>query len=232
MIALVLLPGMDGTGKLFGRFIEALGPEVKAVVVSYPSDQALDYSQLEAIARARLPTGQPFVLVGESFSGPIAVSIAASAPSGLRGLVLCCSFVKNPRPALGLVRALTGILPVGAVPTGILSFTLLGRFSTPLIRRALKQSLARVSSKALRARIRAALGVNVASLLTRVRVPVLYLRATEDRVVPRAASRLVSQLLPEAKVIELEAPHFLLQAAPVEAARHIGSFMREVAAGH
>jgi pimeloyl-[acyl-carrier protein] methyl ester esterase len=105
MVALVL-PGMDGTGQLLGRFLEALGPEVRAIVVSYPIAQALDYSQLEACARKMLPSDQPFVLSGESFSGPIAVSIAASSPNGLRGLVLCCSFVKNPRPEFGPLKSL------------------------------------------------------------------------------------------------------------------------------
>ena len=99
MIALVLLPGMDGTGQLFGRFLEALGPEVRAIVIAYPPAQNLDYSQLEAFVRSKLPSDQPFVILGESFSGPIAVSIAASPPDGLRGIVLCCSFVRNPRPA-------------------------------------------------------------------------------------------------------------------------------------
>ncbi len=231
MVALFLLPGMDGTGQLFSSFLEALGPEVQTIVVSYPPDQALEYPQLEAFARSWLPSGQPFVLLGESFSGPIAVSIAASAPRGLRGLVLCCSFVKNPRSVLGLLKVLSAVFPAGVFPTGLLSRTLLGRFATPPIQGALAQALARVSSNALSARVRAVLDVNVASLLTRVRVPALYLRATEDRVVPRAASRLVSQLLPEARVVELEGPHFLLQAAPAEAARHVGGFLREVAVG-
>jgi pimeloyl-[acyl-carrier protein] methyl ester esterase len=53
-----------------------------------------------------------------------------------------------------------------------------------------------------------------------IRVPVLYLRATRDRVVPRRASELISKLLPSVKVVELEA-HFMLQAKPVESAVHI-----------
>jgi pimeloyl-ACP methyl ester carboxylesterase len=101
MIALVLLPGMDGTGQLFDDLVAALGPGVETVVVSYPPDPALDYAQLEIIARSNLPPYQPFVLLGESFSGPIAVSIAASAPQNLRGLILCCSLsgIHGPRSA-------------------------------------------------------------------------------------------------------------------------------------
>lgn len=232
MATLVLLPGMDGTGRLFADFVDAIGPEANTVIVSYPPDLALDYGQLEVFARDRLPTDEPFVLLAESFSGPIAVSIAASAPSGLRGLVLCCTFVTSPRPMLKFLKLVTRVIPIGLVPIKLLGFILLGRFSTSAARRALAEVLAQVSPKALRTRLAALFDVNVAGLLAQVRVPVLYLCATEDRVVPRAASRHISELLPEAKVIEIGAPHFLLQSAPAEAAHHVTQFIRNVALGH
>src|SRR5512146_2059759 len=100
MVALVLLPGLDGTGLLFSDFAASFGPDVKIIVVSYPTDAAIGYSELESIARSFLPNDQPFFLLGESFSGPIAISIAASPPSGQLGLILRCSFARSPRPAL------------------------------------------------------------------------------------------------------------------------------------
>lgn len=116
MAALVLLPGMDGTGGLFSEFLEALGPGLHPIVVPYPPDQPLDYSQLESIVRSRLPSDQPFVLLAESFSGPIAISIAASAPRGLLGLVLCCSFARSPRPVFSVLRSIVAFLPVWRLP--------------------------------------------------------------------------------------------------------------------
>ena len=68
MCRLVLLPGMDGTGELFAPFIAALGSQFPVTIVRYPETQALDYAGLEAVARALLPVGSPFVLLGESFS--------------------------------------------------------------------------------------------------------------------------------------------------------------------
>jgi len=97
---IVLLPGMDGTGTLSAEFVTALQPEVEALVVSYPNDPALGYTELERIARSWLPATRPFLILGESFSGPIAVSIAATQPPGLVGVVLCGSFVRNPSPSL------------------------------------------------------------------------------------------------------------------------------------
>ena len=107
---LVLLPGMDGTGELFAPFIAALGPEVSSVVVRYP-DQPQGYASHEDAARAALPEGKPFVVLGESFSGPVAISIAAASPPGLCGYILCSSFVSCPSSTLKLLRPLLGIWP-------------------------------------------------------------------------------------------------------------------------
>ena len=73
MTALVLLPGMDGTGDLFAPLLSALPPALRTIVVRYPCDRPLGYA-----GRTRGPKDQPFVLLGESFSGPIAAAIAAA----------------------------------------------------------------------------------------------------------------------------------------------------------
>jgi pimeloyl-ACP methyl ester carboxylesterase len=100
MITSVLLPGMDGTGVLFADFVASLPPEFKPLVVAYPNDPKLGYPELEVLARAALPRDQRFILLGESFSGPVAISIAASNPPGLLGLILCCTFARSPHPLL------------------------------------------------------------------------------------------------------------------------------------
>ena len=228
MVTLVLLPGMDGTGTLFEAFAAALGTEFNVKVVSYPTTEPLGYPELESIARTALPSEGPFVILGESFSGPIAVSLAASCSSQLKGLVLCCTFVRNPRPVFSVLKPFVGVLPVTFAPVHFLIHLLLGRSFTTALRTALKQALAQVSPSALRARLRAVLSVDVSAKLAEVDVPVLYLRASQDRVVPQTASKLVSQLCPRAKVVQLEAPHFLLQTVPSEAARIVAAFVREV----
>jgi pimeloyl-ACP methyl ester carboxylesterase len=226
MITLVLLPGMDGTGDLFAPFVAALGPDQSVVVVRYPTDEALGYAELEAIARAALPVDRPFVLLGESFSGPIAISLAASQPSLLMGLVLCCSFARSPQPVLSPFRALVGTLPLAAVPAVLLEALLLSRFGTSALRSAFRAAVAKVSAVAMRARVRAVLTVDVSAKLASVAAPVLYLRAARDRVVPASASHLIVRLKPDTRVVELEAPHFLLQAVPSAAALEIKAFAR------
>src|ERR1700719_4469607 len=95
---LVLLPGLDGTGKLFTEFLKAIQNRVDTLVVAYPNDTPMNYDELETLVRAALPADRPFILLGESFSGPLAIRIAARQPAWLAGLILCGPFCSNPYP--------------------------------------------------------------------------------------------------------------------------------------
>jgi hypothetical protein len=58
-------------------------------------------------------------------------------------------------------------------------------------------------------------------------LPVLYLRAAEDRLVPRSAAAVLT-MAPQIRLIDIEGPHFLLQARPSATAAHVEAFLREV----
>jgi pimeloyl-ACP methyl ester carboxylesterase len=219
---------MDGTGFELADFVAALGPELETIVVNYPGDTPTNYGGHEIIARANLPVDRPFVLLGESYSGPIAISIAASAPPGLIGLVLCCSFARNPRPALSWLHPFVRFVPT-SIPIAVPAWFLLGRSSTPRLRAALAATLAQIAPETLRARLASMMDVDVTAQLAKVRVPALYLRATRDRIVPPRVSREVSRSIPAARVVEIDAPHLLLQTAPALAARHLKSFVNDLA---
>ena len=78
---LIVLPGMDATGTLHDGFINAMAARgIAASVIAYPHDRPLDYRQLLPFVQAALPRDVPFVLLGESFSGPLALAVAARAP--------------------------------------------------------------------------------------------------------------------------------------------------------
>ena len=206
-------------------FVAYLNQEIKPIVVSYPPNAVLDYSELETYVRTFLPRDQSYFILGESFSGPIAISIAASSPPGLMGVILCCSFAKNPIP---FTRSFT-IRPEqssSSVPTiSLLSYFLLGRFAVPPLRAALSRALDNVACVVLRARARAVLTVDNSGLLSSIRVPMLYLRAKEDLVVPQASSELVVSLAPHTQVREFSSPHFLMQVLPAQVADTVIEFM-------
>ena len=227
--SLVLLPGLNGTGDLFAPLLDELDGSPSTSFVQYPATEPLDYSGHEAIARAALPGDRPFVLLGESFSGPIAVRIAASSPAGLRGLVLCASFVRNPRPSLRALRQLTSFVSPRARPGWLAAFLLLGAYSTPGLRRMLDQSLDGVTDAVVQSRVNSVLNVDVSPEAREIRVPTLYLRAKSDRLVPARCGAEVARIVPSCRILDFDAPHFLLQVAAVSAANAIKAFVTSVA---
>lgn len=220
---LVLLPGMDGTGGMFDGFITALSGACVVHVVRYPAQAALGYHDLARIARSFIPSDQPWVILGESFSGPVAISLAAEAANQphCRGLILCASFARNPRPQLGWLRPLVGMTPVSILPPDALSPILFGRWSTPALRAQLRHALAQVAPQALQSRLRAVMEVDVSNRLCQITVPILYLQASHDRLVPASSGDLIKRLRPKTEMVKLEGPHLLLQVAPQECARVI-----------
>src|SRR5471030_2043209 len=227
MLTIVLLPGMDGTGSLFAPFISALGNDFNFVTVSYPPTEGLGYTELEDVARQSLPENEKFIILGESFSGPIAVSLASKNPRGLVGMVLCSTFIRNPRPKLEPLSVLSHFLPVKLAPAFIYNYFLLGPAATPSLEASIRAAISQISSTAFRARLRAVLSVDVSIQMKSVQVPVLYIRALQDRLVPPASSSYVSSVHSETQVITVDAPHFLLQVASKEAAGIVKKFAYE-----
>lgn len=224
--ALRLLPGLDGTARLLAPFADAARDAGFADVaaITYPTDRVLGYDALEAFARGALPHEAPFVLLGESFSGPVALAIAADPPSNLHGLVLSTTFAKAPVPVPSPLAALARIAPVRALPTAALSFALLGHWSTPALRCELRDALDTVAPAVLRARAEAAMRVDVRDRLARIRVPALCLRAKHDRLLRPGAQRALRAGLADAREVAIDGPHLLLQTRTQAAVDAVARF--------
>lgn len=229
--ALCILPGLDGTARLLDRFIEAARPGFARIeAVAYPTDRVLGYRELEILARDALPKDMPVVLLGESFSGPVAISIAAAdPPPNLVGLVLSTTFAKSPVPLLSPFAALTRFAPVRALPTAALDAVLLGRWSTPSLRAELVAALRCVDPDVLRARAAAALRVDVSGRLRRIAVPTLALRAKHDRLLRPAAVRGLVAGIANAQESAFDGPHLLLQTRAQACAECVAAFASRLA---
>jgi pimeloyl-ACP methyl ester carboxylesterase len=225
-LAIVLLPGLDGTGLLFGPFVEQLPPDVQPIVVAYPGDELLGYEALlEFVVRA-LPKAMPFIILGESFSGPLALMAAATHPAGLQAVVLCASFVSNPLWLRGAwLRHLVRPFAFRLYPQFAKARALLGRFSTPELQASVQKAIAAVSPAVLAHRVRAVLTVDVTGQLASCPVPILYLQGTRDRVVPKRNIRRITAIRPTVEVEAIDAPHMVLQTQPAAAVRAITKFL-------
>jgi pimeloyl-ACP methyl ester carboxylesterase len=225
---LVLLPGLDGTGKLFAEFLKVMDPRIGTLVVTYPKDVPMNYDQLDALVTAALPTDRPFVLLGESFSGPLAIRIAARRPASLVGLVLCVTFASNPYPWAGAwAWPLAKFLPLKSLPRWVRAPLMWGSASPNRAPRQSERAIAGVSAAVVRHRIGALLAVDETKALVNISAPTLVLCAACDRVVSKAATAAIVLGIAHAQRVDIDGPHLLLQTCPQECATAVLSFMRQ-----
>lgn len=229
---LVLLPGMDGTGQLFGPLRAALPKRFALHTVSFPPDEKLDYQQLIPFVQKAVPASEPYVVIAESFSGALAIEHAASRPANLKAIVLSASFVANPLPRSlkwlrFLVReSLFRIRPKDA----FIRYALLGKNSPPRLVEMVAAATQSVQPEVLAHRLRLILDLDVRDLAQSVEVPVLYIAGRHDRLIGQRGLDQVSALVPHLSTTTLAGPHLLLQRIPHEAAQEIVQFLdRELA---
>jgi pimeloyl-ACP methyl ester carboxylesterase len=215
---LLMLPGLDGSGRLFDPLLQALGPQWPTLVMSYPPNASGGYIELQGWLEAQLPPQTPLFILAESFSGPLAVELAAQRPQQVRGVMLCCTFASNPRPGLRWAGGFLPWLPVATRPSWPVLRLLMGRYGTAGARRQMVDVVSGLPADLVRARLAAVLTVDVRAMLARVTQPVWLLQASDDALVPPAAIQVLSGGLPTSRLTTLQGPHALLQACPEAAA--------------
>lgn len=226
MISAIVLPGLDGSAPMRERFCRALAIAVDPLLVPFPPQSAAGYDELLSMVAASLPSSRSFILIGESFSGPLACALAATRPAGLRCLVLCASFARYPVPAPAWLIRLLGRIPLSAVPERLVAAMLLGAWSTPVHQAELISNLKLLPPNTVTKRLLAATSVDVRPLLKQITVPALVLQASHDRLVPARAGSALARALPEARLHRVSGPHALLQACPLACATAILDFAR------
>lgn len=222
-LPIVLLPGLDGTGR-FQEELAALLRETQPVqAISYPADRKLAYPDLTEFVIERLPEGQ-FVILGESFSGPVAVEIAARLPGRAAALILAATFVRSPFPvgdhfahawlSMNLPR-LRWVIAAG----------LFGRFGSPAHMQILKQALVETPRSTFAFRIGEIMRVNKRARLADVRCPILYMRGRRDLVVRAGSMRLVLDAAPCTTLAQIDGPHAFLTTHAKASATAIEAFI-------
>ena len=223
---LIILPGMDGTGKLLGPFVNSLGRRVDAKLFSYPTHEIQTYEDIINNVEAVLPgNDEEFVILAESFAGPIALSLAQKGLPGLRGLILVVSFAKTPRhPLLPLTRALP-------MPT-LLSMPVPRRFARRLMLGGkapegtldiLLEVFHMISPEVLASRLDEMRKLKLD--LKPVDLPAMYIQATKDLLLPDNALNDLETLLPQLEVHRIEGPHLIMDTHPMTCARLVVGFL-------
>jgi pimeloyl-ACP methyl ester carboxylesterase len=209
----VLLPGLDGTGELFADLVATAPSGIQPQIVAYPPDEPLGYDACARQVLRQLEAGVPFVLVAESFSGPVAVKVAERNPMGLLGVVLCNTFVLRPawRGFRRLPWRLLVRFPIGRL--GVRCFLTGTEHANDWARR-IRSANGKVSANVLANRIWQALSVDLREAFKGIPVPVLFLRGTEDNLIGRKSLAEAIACKPDMSVVEMPGPHLLLQTEP------------------
>lgn len=215
---IIILPGLDGTAQLLDDFCRELVHDTE--VINYPPNIAT-YTELVALAQKRLPVNEDYILVAESFSGPIAIELAAQKPSGLLGIVFVATFAKRPMATPHVLALVLNLLPVKSrLLTWAAQPILMGRWRNPEFTQKFRTALIDLPKSVLANRVTEVLRIDVTKRLTNLEIPSLYLRPDQDRLVPMSASA------PFPNIQSLDGPHFILQARPEESAKIIRKFLK------
>jgi len=224
---LILLPGLDGTGNLFANFLPELPPDIKVTVGAYPSQKFLAYPELVAWLADFVPKDEPYALFGESYGSPLAVMFAAKRPPNLAALILCVGFVSNPVKAWGILPRLLARSMFFRFnpPDFAMDYFLAGRGAPNSLRAAVNRATRSVRPDVMAKRARACVDCDATREIRQVQAPLLFLQATEDRLVGKDCVKEIQRLHPDTITVSIRAPHLLLQREPRIAAQAVSQFL-------
>jgi pimeloyl-[acyl-carrier protein] methyl ester esterase len=213
-MVLVLLPGMDGTEKLFRWFVEQLSSDVEAKIVSYPPDLRLPYEELANGIFNEIPLEKQYIIVAESYSGPMAVLLGGRAGRNLQAVVLVASFVRSSWSPAGvwLARFVMPGLFLLRPPRWLLRFLMLDSDSSDEVLRCLEGAIASVRPEVLAGRFQHSLKVDVSGTLARCAVRTVYVLPGKDRLLGQRGLRGVLAARPDTEVMSVAGPHLLFNA--------------------
>ena len=217
-LPLILLPGLDGTGDLFAPLLATAPADVHPIAIALP--QLDSYGELLEAIRDQIPTSGLFAVLGESFSGPLAVAVAREFADRVVAVILCNSFVSPPlTPLLRFFPwSLLFLIPP---PRWVVRHFFVGRDASAALVSSVRAAVAKTPRRVLAARMRAVFTLKLPQPIT---ARVLSLHGAEDAMLP-TNSRDLEQLSPQMHHKQIRGPHLLLQASPVEAWSAIREFL-------
>ena len=216
---IVLLPGLDGTGSLFSSLLRFL-PTEDVTVIALPKFGDQTYEALTEYCQALIPK-EPYVLVAESFSGPIGIKLASMDAGLLKRLVLVATFASPPKPFISKICSYLPVKWLMRLPlSGLASRMLFLGFSTPKeVLEEFMNSVASVPPEVIAQRLRvvSSFYCGVSSL----NMPVVYIQPKNDVLVPKKCFTVIEKLADNIDLKRVHGPHFILQAKPEACAKII-----------
>jgi pimeloyl-ACP methyl ester carboxylesterase len=191
--AVVLVPGMNGSGELFYRQVPLLERSYRVATYSLRDDaESLDVlaADLAQTVVTVAPVERRAIIVGESFGGAVALTFALTYPQHVSALVILNSF-SYFEPQLRLRLAIAGL---ATLPWGVMSLVrhlTAFRLHSGHTHRAEVKQFIRLTARATRDgyinRLKLLQSFDVRHRLHDIRQPALFLAAEHDHLVPSVA---------------------------------------------
>jgi pimeloyl-ACP methyl ester carboxylesterase len=222
---LVILPGLDGTDVFFRPLLAVLPESVRARIIQFPPSGANEYPDLLALVRKALVKTPSCYVLGWSFSGPLALMLAAAEPAKVRGVILASTFVRPPRRIFKQLRWVAVTPTVWMIRVGKRLPVWLSRSSTDRLKQDKTETWKRVSARMIAARVRTLLNVDARALLRDCSHRVLCLAGSHDGIVPYHNVEEMVRVQQTIRVCLIAGGHFAIYTNPMEAAAAITDFM-------
>lgn len=210
---LVLLPGLDGSGILFQPLLEQCFLHEQYTVITYPTDRHIPYSELADYIIDKLPENKDLVLLGESYSGPVAIQLSVRAEVNIVSLILVATFSHYP---MNVLKFMSLWLPYKyllqlPIPDMVLKYVCFDKHVDIKILELLKKSLLITPTNIMARRMSEGIRIDVREELKELQIPCIYIKAKDDRLVSTRATDEIKKINNSVTVIEIDGPHFILQ---------------------
>jgi 3-oxoadipate enol-lactonase len=225
--AVVLVPGMNGTGELFYRQVPRLERSYRVATYALRDDaESLERlaADLSHVVDVVAPVERRAIVVGESFGGAVALTFALSYPERVAALIILNSFPHfAPQIRLRLAIAALAVLPWGAMPA-VRHLTAF-RLHSPHTHRTEVKQFIELTAHATRDgyinRLKLLRRFDVRDRLHDIRQPTLFLASEHDHLVPAVAqARYMADRVPSSVMRILKGHgHICLIAPDLDLAR-------------
>lgn len=176
-----------------------------------------------------LPVYEPYAIIAESYSGPVAALLAALPVGTLQAVVFVSSFVSLPCGHIGarIAKVLPALLFLPRAPASILRWLLMNSATSRERISEVQDAIARVSPEVPTRRLRDALTADFAEVFKACTVRMVCLLPETDRLLGTRGLRGLLAAKPDMEIVKIAGPHFLLQCAPdncISALQRLGLF--------
>lgn len=133
-------------------------------IIEYPKNQILTYPELQEYVFKKVIDYHEFYVLAESFSGPIAASLATLCHDSLKGIIFAASFIETPLLLANVGSKIFNKLPfmnsLHKVPFHMLKHLLLNNYHDVEVEEKIKEFLLTAKEEVIQSRIKEVVNLN------------------------------------------------------------------------